>query len=72
MSADAKVWQDGEGWFSWKGLHDGPCFEGVLAHDQGANLVELLLDIEKCQRRPMRWELFTYTDGTVGIQGYQA
>lgn len=70
MSSDAKIWQDGGDWFSWKGLHDGPC-QSRIPHDQGDNLTNLIQDIEKCMDMKLRWIIQTYPDGKTGLSGYE-
>lgn len=68
MSADAKVWKDGD-W--WKGLHDGPCPDEAL-HKQGEyHLSALLEEIESCGGQKLRWEFRQYPDG-IGLVGYVA
>lgn len=72
MSADAKLWTDGEerDWLAWKGLHDGPC-SCQIPHDQGDTLAHLIRDIETCMGgRPMRWVLHVYPDGKAGLRGF--
>jgi hypothetical protein len=74
MSADAKVWQDTAG--RWCGLHDGDCRESSIADHPVTlghyDLREVLEGIELCMGgRPLRWELFRYTNGEIGLRGYQ-
>lgn len=74
MSADAKAWTEDGAWDSWKGVHDGPCVCStslMVPHDQGANLSELLRDLEECVGRQLRWEIFEYGNG-LGLRGYVA
>jgi hypothetical protein len=65
MSSDAKAWTD-DGWV-WKGVND-LC---ERKHD-AVGLVELLRQLEVCENKgnPMRWELFQYTDGSLGLRGF--
>lgn len=69
MSADAKVWvDDDEGWL-WCGTHDGPC----NGYHQNYGLSDVLDSIERCMTEPnhaMRWQIFTYQNGTTGLKGY--
>ena len=69
MSADAKLWTDGDG-REWQGSHDGPC--RMIGHRRG-ELSDLLWEIEECfYGVSMRWEIRTYPDGTTGLAGWVA
>lgn len=70
MSADAKVWNDGEGWCSWRGLHDGDCKEDATPHDRGGNLSYVIAQIERCMGSDIRWEFRQYPDGQIGLVGW--
>lgn len=65
MSSDAKAWTD-DGW-TWKGVND-LCDK---RHD-AVGLVDLLLELETCENKGkrMRWEVFEYTNGSLGLRGY--
>jgi len=68
MSADAKLWKDGN-W--WHGLHDGDCVLSSTPHENGSYYLSILLDdIETCMGGQLRWEFRTYPDGQVGLVGY--
>ena len=66
MSADAQAWHDGDGW-TWRGIND-LCNETHVA----VGLTDLLREIEACENKgqPMRWVLYQYTDGRLGLKGY--
>lgn len=70
MSADAKVWREGD-W--WRGLHDGDC---VAPHDEASHrdgdyyLTVVLADIETCLGTKLRWIERTYTTGEIGLAGF--
>lgn len=69
MSTDAKAWMDGEGWLSWRGIHDGACPHGEEPHT-ATTLAELLADLETCMGRRIRWEIRTYPTGETGLVGW--
>ncbi len=54
MSADARVWQKGDG-RQWVGVHDGPC-DFSARHAEPKPLHDLLSDIEDCLDAGLRWE----------------
>lgn len=66
MSADAKVWQDGD-W--WTGIHDG---EDCPYDHRDISLRQVLEGIEKCMgSSEMRWTIRQYRlTGEVGLVGY--
>jgi hypothetical protein len=70
MSSDAKVWQDGDGWISWKGVHDGACISECYIHEQGMSLSSVLEQIEKVFGQTLRWSIRIYPDGKTGLVGY--
>jgi len=69
MSADAKVWIDGDGW-TWKANHDGTCISPN--HLVGDTLRDVLTAVEYCMGHALRWEFRIYPDGQVGLVGYDA
>jgi hypothetical protein len=71
MSADAKVWQDGN-W--WHGVHDGACAAGP---HEALDLAVVLQDVAAClQMRFLKWEFRQYValapEERVGLVGYIA
>jgi hypothetical protein len=66
MSADAKAWQDDDGWV-WHGVND-------LCDQQHTEvgLLDLLRALETCENKgqPMRWTIHVYPDGQTGLRGF--
>jgi hypothetical protein len=73
MSADAKLWQDdvGDGWTSWRAAHDGPCVSPE-SHLRSLTLPAAIAEVEKCMGHELRWELWFYADGHMGLKGWLA
>lgn len=68
MSADAKMWNDGD-W--WLGIHDGDCPHEP--HPHGAyHLSELVTDIETCLGHKLRWVIRDYPNDQRGLAGFIA
>jgi hypothetical protein len=65
MSADAKVWQDKDG---WHGIAD--FIEGQIDVTD-YELATLLADIELKARQELHWEIFQFANGP-GLRGYRA
>jgi len=74
MSADAKVWFDGETMNGrWEGIHDGECPNPNSHFGTPWDLREVLAGIETCMGcDSMRWVFQIYPDGKVGLKGYVA
>jgi hypothetical protein len=70
MSADAKVWTDGDG-REWQGNHDGLCAPDAVSHEAG-QLGLVISGIEWCMGADMRWEIRVYPDGKTGLVGWVA
>ena len=66
MSADAKAWHADEGWI-WRGVND-LCDQP----HEAVGLSTLLRELEACENKghPMRWVLYRYPDGSLGLKGY--
>jgi hypothetical protein len=72
MSCDAKLWQEGDsGWVDWRLAHDGPCVSPD-AHSHPLGLADAIAEVEKCMGKSLRWELFFYQDGMMGLKGWLA
>lgn len=75
MSADAKIWKDGD---CWRGCHDGARCELDESKDNGKepvthefyNLTELLASIEICMGATLQWEFRSYPNNQIGLVGY--
>lgn len=73
MSADAKVWfEDGEDVAHWKAIHDGDCAVPRSHVGTSYDLRDVLESVESCMGGRLRWVLFQYTDGTLGLKGHLA
>lgn len=65
MSADAKVWQDENG---WHGICDATKEEYGGSHYMLSEIIGL---IEEEMRQKLHWEIFIFKNG-LGLRGYRA
>lgn len=65
MSADAKVWQDKDG---WHGVAD---FMEERLDMSDYDLVNILEQIEIMAKQELYWEIFQFSNGP-GLRGYRA
>ncbi len=54
MSSDARAWKPDPDKPGWKGSHDGGCNQ---PHEDPWSLSAVLLDLEICLERPLRWQI---------------
>lgn len=66
MSADAKVWQDKEG---WHGICDA--VPGEQFNETNYGLVDILREIEGEMKQRLHWEIFQFGNGP-GLRGYRS
>lgn len=66
MSADAKVWQDKDG---WHGIAD--FMPNTQLNYTNYDLSELLEEIEVRAGQPLHWEIFQFDNGP-GLRGFRA
>ena len=68
MSADAKVWLDGQ-W--WKGIHDGECTAPVVNGHESLSLIAVLIELETCLGHDCQWKIRHYANGDEGLVAYR-